>query len=420
MGGKGKVERHVVVIGGGVIGLTTAYALIKQGQKVTLVERMDDVGLVTSFANGGQLSYRYVSPLADAGVPMHVFKWIGKPRSPLNLKLRFSLDQWKWLFQFLLACNAKTNKINGAHILRLSLFSQKIVTQWRESGELGNFDWVKTGKLVIYRDLHDFNKAKAGINKEFQKALTAKESVELEPSLGFIENKLAGSIFSPGDETADCYKFCCVLLEALKKHPNFTLKTSTHIDHIITQKDRITGVETNSGSVTGDDYVICTGNSSKDILARIGISVPIYPLKGYSLTLPYPEKPHIVPAISLTDYSNKILYAKLGDRLRLACMVDIGYEDAGIRQSRINAIKEIARETFNEFTTIDKAEEWTGLRPSTPKGPPILGKSKYQNLWLNVGHGSLGFTLSAGSATVLSHLITHQSSPIDLNGLELE
>ncbi len=414
------MERHVVVIGGGVIGLTTAYALIKQGQKVTLVERMDDVGLVTSFANGGQLSYRYVSPLADAGVPMHVFKWIGKPRSPLNLKLRFSLDQWKWLFQFLLACNAKTNKINGAHILRLSLFSQKIVTQWRESGELGNFDWVKTGKLVIYRDLNDFNKAKAGINKEFQKALTAKESVELEPSLGFIENKLAGSIFSPGDETADCYKFCCVLLEALKKHPNFTLKTSTHIDHIITQKDRITGVETNSGSVTGDDYVICTGNSSKDILARIGISVPIYPLKGYSLTLPYPEKPHIVPAISLTDYSNKILYAKLGDRLRLACMVDIGYEDAGIRQSRINAIKEIARETFNEFTTIDKAEEWTGLRPSTPKGPPILGKSKYQNLWLNVGHGSLGFTLSAGSATVLSHLITHQSSPIDLNGLELE
>lgn len=414
------MERHVVVIGGGVIGLTTAYALIKQGQKVTLVERMDDVGLVTSFANGGQLSYRYVSPLADAGVPMHVFKWIGKPRSPLNLKLRFSLDQWKWLFQFLLACNAKTNKINGAHILRLSLFSQKIVTQWRESGELGNFDWVKTGKLVIYRDLNDFNKAKAGINKEFQKALTAKESVELEPSLGFIENKLAGSIFSPGDETADCYKFCCVLLEALKKHPNFTLKTSTHIDHVITQKDRITGVETNSGTVTGDDYVICTGNSSKDILARIGISVPIYPLKGYSLTLPYPEKPHIVPAISLTDYSNKILYAKLGDRLRLACMVDIGYEDAGIRQSRINAIKEIARETFNEFTTIDKAEEWTGLRPSTPKGPPILGKSKYQNLWLNVGHGSLGFTLSAGSATVLSHLITHQSSPIDLNGLELE
>ncbi|MBI0139907.1 D-amino acid dehydrogenase [Bartonella sp. W8125] len=414
------MERHVVVIGGGVIGLTTAYALIKQGQKVTLVERMDDVGLVTSFANGGQLSYRYVSPLADAGVPMHVFKWIGKPRSPLNLKLRFSLDQWKWLFQFLLACNAKTNKINGAHILRLSLFSQKIVTQWRESGELGNFDWVKTGKLVIYRDLNDFNKAKAGINKEFQKALTAKESVELEPSLGFIENKLAGSIFSPGDETADCYKFCCVLLEALKKHPNFTLKTSTHIDQIITQKDRITGVETNSGSVTGDDYVICTGNSSKDILAHIGISVPIYPLKGYSLTLPYPEKPHIVPAISLTDYSNKILYAKLGDRLRLACMVDIGYEDAGIRQSRINAIKEIARETFNEFTTIDKAEEWTGLRPSTPKGPPILGKSKYQNLWLNVGHGSLGFTLSAGSATVLSHLITHQSSPIDLNGLELE
>ena len=414
------MERHVVVIGGGVIGLTTAYALIKQGQKVTLVERMDDVGLVTSFANGGQLSYRYVSPLADAGVPMHVFKWIGKPRSPLNLKLRFSLDQWKWLFQFLLACNAKTNKINGDHILRLSLFSQKIVTQWRESGELGNFDWVKTGKLVIYRDLNDFNKAKAGINKEFQKALTAKESVELEPSLGFIENKLAGSIFSPGDETADCYKFCCVLLEALKKHPNFTLKTSTHIDHVITQKDRITGVETNSGTVTGDDYVICTGNSSKDILARIGISVPIYPLKGYSLTLPYPEKPHIVPAISLTDYSNKILYAKLGDRLRLACMVDIGYEDAGIRQSRINAIKEIARETFNEFTTIDKAEEWTGLRPSTPKGPPILGKSKYQNLWLNVGHGSLGFTLSAGSATVLSHLITHQSSPIDLNGLELE
>lgn len=414
------MERHVVVIGGGVIGLTTAYALIKKGQKVTLVERMDDVGLVTSFANGGQLSYRYVSPLADAGIPMHVFKWIGKPRSPLNLKLRFSFDQWKWLFQFLLACNTKTNKINGAHILRLSLFSQKVITQWRESGDIGNFDWVKTGKLVIYRDSNDFKKARTGIKEEFQKALSAKESVELEPSLRFLESKLAGAIFSPNDETADCYKFCCVLLEALKKNSNFTIKTSTDIKNIVTRKDRVTEIETQTGSIIGDDYVVCTGNSSKDILARIGISVPIYPLKGYSLTLPYPEKPHIVPAISLTDYSNKILYAKLGDRLRLACMVDIGYEDAGIRQSRINAIKEIARESFNEFTTMDSAEEWTGLRPSTPKGPPILGKSKYKNLWLNIGHGSLGFTLSAGSAAVVTHLLTNESSPIDLNGLELE
>lgn len=412
--------KSVIVIGGGVIGLSTAYALIEAGQKVTLIEQLDHVGMVTSFANGGQLSYRYVSPLADAGVPMHVFKWIGKPRSPLNLKLRFSLNQWSWLLRFLMACNRKTNKINGAHILRLSLFSQKVITYWRESGAIGNFFWEKTGKMVIHRNRQDFEKARQGIDKNFQKTLSASESVELEPSLQHLKKDLAGAIFSPGDETADCHAFCCVLLKALQKSPNFTLTASTKVETINAVNDRVSVVKTDKGLIEGDDYIVCTGNSSKDLLSHIGIKVPIYPLKGYSLTLSYPEKPNIVPAISLTDYANKILYAKLGDRLRLACMVDIGYENAGIRRSRIQAIKEIAKESFPELTTLDSAEEWTGLRPSTPKGPPILGRSKYNNLWLNVGHGSLGFTLSAGSAAVLSQLITRQSSPIDLSGLELE
>lgn len=414
------MEKHIIVIGGGVIGLSTAYALIEAGQKVTLIEQLDHVGMVTSFANGGQLSYRYVSPLADAGVPMHVFKWIGKPRSPLNLKLHFSLNQWSWLLQFLMACNRKTNKINGAHILRLSLFSQKVITNWRESGAIGDFFWTKTGKMVIHRNQHDFEKARQGIDKDFQQALSARESVELEPSLQHLEKDLAGAIFSPGDETADCHAFCCVLLEALQKSPKFTLTASTKVEAINAANDHVSGIKTDKGLVEGDDYVVCTGNSSKDLLAHIGISVPIYPLKGYSLTLSYPKKPNIVPAISLTDYANKILYAKLGNRLRLACMVDIGYENVGIRRSRIKAIKEIAKESFPELTTLDSAEEWTGLRPSTPKGPPILGRSKYKNLWLNVGHGSLGFTLSAGSAAVLSQLISDRSSPIDLGGLELE
>jgi D-amino-acid dehydrogenase len=409
------MKKHVVVIGGGVIGLSTAYALIQSGHKVTLLEANDQVGCQTSYANGGQLSYRYVAPLADAGVPIQALQWLGKVHSPLNFKLNFSPFQWSWLLQFLWACNHKDNVVNGNHILRLSLYSQSIMQKWRE--QLDDFCWVKSGKMVIHRDEKTFKKASANIDPTVQQVLNSAETVAIEPALKNIQSELAGSIFTPDDETADCYQFCMALYKALQRHADFECLYEHAVTGFLAENQKIKAVQTSQKRIDADDFVVAAGNGSTAIFDLAGISVPLYPLKGYSLTLPFPEQNHAVPSISVTDYANKIVYAKLGDRLRVAAMVDIGYQHIDIRQERMKALKQTVLKTFPDLGGMENAIEWSGLRPSTPKGPPILGRTKYSNLWSNVGQGSLGFTLAAGSAMVIAELISSAESPILLEGL---
>ncbi|GAA5098256.1 D-amino acid dehydrogenase [Wohlfahrtiimonas larvae] len=411
------MERTITIIGGGVIGISLAYALVKAGQKVTLIDQEDGVGKGASFANGAQLSYRYVSPLADKGVPLQGIQWLGQSDSPLNLRFRFSLEQWQWLMQFTLACNQKTNKINGSHILRLSLLSQSILQDWRENDNLDDFCWKKSGKMIIHRHQSDFDKAASKIDPDFQEVLNKDQIVEKEPSLKHAYADLKGAIYAPNDETADAYLYCVALLNKLKESELFTLMTNTKVT-AIHGSDAIHSITTTQGTIDVQELVIASGNGATKLLNPIDIKLPIYPLKGYSLTVPFPEDIGIVPNASVTDYGHKTVYAKLGNRLRIAAMVDIGY-DASIRQNRIDALKKTVKSTFPELQGVDEADVWAGMRPSTPKGPPILGKTRYNNLWLNVGHGSLGFTLAAGSAAVLSALICQKQSPIDLTGLSL-
>lgn len=412
------MEKSITIIGGGVIGLSLAYALIKDGQKVILLDQADGIGTGASYANGAQLSYRYVSPLADQGVILQGLKWLGQSDSPLNLRIKPSLTQWQWLWQFARACSRKTNQINGAHILRLSLLSQSVLTDWREQDTLDDFCWQRSGKMIIHRTQKDFDQAAAGIDPKFQSILTPDEIVQKEPSLAHIRDQLSGAIYAPNDETADAYLYCQALLNKLNASPKFTLHTQTRVEDIFQQKGMVTHIVTNHGSMSVDEVVVAAGNGARKLMTPLGIELPIYPLKGYSLTLPFPQESNCVPTTSVTDYGHKTVYAKLGDRLRIAAMVDIGY-DNGVRDNRIRALKNIVQQTFPNLYGVESADVWAGLRPSTPKGPPIIGQTHYHNLWLNVGHGSLGFTLAAGSAAVLSQLIGHKSSPIDLTGLTL-
>jgi len=411
------MKKRIVIIGGGVIGLSTAYVLIKNGHQVQLLERQAQTGQATSFANGGQLSYRYVAPLADRGVPFQGIKWIGKSDSPLNMRLKMSFNQWHWLLKFLLACNSKTNKVNGDRTLRLSLLSRQVMQEWIDQDNLADFHWRQSGKLIVHRNIYDLNKAAKGIHPQYQQSLNADECTDLEPSLKHIQSLLRGGIYSPGDETADCHKFCQALLEKLNASHNFTLTGNCDVLRLNKKGDRIHSVETSLGSITGDDYVVTAGNGSSKLLSGTGIRVPLCALKGYSLTLPYPKQPGIAPDISVTDYGNKIVYARLGEQLRVAAMVDIGYDGDELRPDRILALKKKVTSTFPELPGVNDAEAWAGMRPSTPAGPPQLGRAGYQNLWMNLGHGSLGFTLAAGSAVIMGALLSGEKPAIDLEGL---
>ena len=188
------MNKRIVIIGGGVVGLATAWELIKRGHHVQLLERNAEPGSATSFANGGQLSYRYVAPLADSGVPLQGIKWMGKADSPLNMRLKMSFQQWRWLLQFLRACNSQTNKMNGDHILRLSLLSRQVMQSWLDEDNLADFHWRRSGKLIIHRREYDFNKAAKGIDPQYQQALNADACLQLEPALRHISPSLQGGI----------------------------------------------------------------------------------------------------------------------------------------------------------------------------------------------------------------------------------
>ena len=410
---------RVAIIGGGVVGLTTAYALVKKGVEVELFEQRDAVAMETSFANGGQLSYRYVAPLADAGVPLQALGWMLKKDAPLRFQPRMNPDQWRWCLRFLLACRRSVNQSNGAHLLRLALYSQQILNDWRELDGLNDFAWRANGKLVIYRDSASFKKAAAGVNTgKPQRILNAQQCVEAEPALATLASQLQGGIFSPGDEVGDCHRFCQQLLQRLRSHANFTLHTGQTVNRLQLEHGKVQALSLTQGDVAVDHLVVAAGIGSAALLRPLGLKLPLYPLKGYSLTLPISDHT-TVPQTNVTDYDRKIVYARLDDQLRVAAMVDIGDWNTELDANRIASLRRQAQACFPHAGDYQTATAWAGLRPATPEGTPLIGRSGINNLWLNVGHGSLGFTLACGSAATLADLIDNEPAAISLAGLQL-
>ena len=406
--------QRVCIIGGGVIGLATAYALVRDGFDVSVIEAQPTLGSQTSFANGGQLSYRYVAPLADAGVPWQAMGWMLRGDSPLKLRPRMDPAQWRWLASFVAACRGSVNQRNGAHLLRLALLSQATLQQWREEDPLGNFEWRRNGKLVAFRNQANFDKARNNvIHSTFQQALTASECASLEP--GLQGSSFVGGIYTPDEEVGDCHAFCQQLLARLQASGRcqFLLgKTVTRIQH---NNGAVHAVEMGSEVLPVDQLVLAAGHNSP-ALNLPGLKLPLYPLKGYSLTLALSDLQK-APQVSITDYDRKIVYARIGEQLRIAAMVDIVGFDPSLDPKRLAQMRELAQSTFPDAGDYQHATEWAGMRPATPSGVPILGASGYRNLWLNLGHGALGFTLACGSGRLLSELIAHRKTSIDMQGL---
>ena len=422
MGRKGSAasqrERHtmrVCVLGGGVIGVTTAYALVRDGHEVTLVERHADVARETSHANGGQLSYSYVAPLADPSVLPKLPQWLFSRDAALRFVPRLDPHQWRWCAAFLRACTRARSRATTAELLGLGFLSQRLMHEVAERESLA-FDYVRNGKLVVYRDQESFALARRQAEYQaqlgcVQHVLEGAACVALEPALAHIGGEIAGGIHTPGEEAADCDQFTRGLACAAQRD-GVDLQIATEFSGLRTKGLRVLAAQTSKGDIEADAFVVCLGFQSQPMLAAMGVNVPVYPLKGYSLTLPNANAQG-APRISITDAHHKVVYAPLGERLRIAGMVDLTGMNPHADEERIALLTRQARETFPAAGNYEAIQTWTGMRPATPDSKPLIGATHFRNLWLNTGHGALGFTLALGSAQLLADLLAERELSLD-------
>ncbi|MGG1949188.1 D-amino acid dehydrogenase [Trinickia sp. NRRL B-1857] len=416
---------HVLVLGGGVTGLATAWYLAADGHQVTIVERNADFALESSYANGGQLSYSYVAPLAGPGVLSKLPWWLTQRHSPVRFRPRADINQWRWLLKFILACTHGQSELATRRLLKLSFLSRELMQDLLRQKPTLSFDHTNAGKLVVYRNAESFAAARNLV--QFQRALgceqqvlTPHECALTEPSLNKLAPKLAGGIFTPSEETADCYKFCVALAELLRaKNVRFLLGTEvTALRADATGRLPRVSAYANGRAIAADQVVLCAGTASADLLKPLGIRIPLYPLKGYSLTGRIHER-GAAPRVSVTDFDRKVVYARLGDRLRIAGMADVTGRDAKPDPARIESLRTEASQAFPEAVDYSCADAWCGLRPATPTSTPIIGAAGFANLWLNLGQGALGFTLALASGLLVSELVGGRTPSIPLDGFGL-
>lgn len=413
----------VLVLGAGVAGMSAAWCLAQDGHDVTVIERNHGVALETSYANGGQLSYSYVAPLAGPGVLPKLPPWLLRRDAPLRFTPEWDWRQWRWCLEFVLACTRAQSDLTTRRMLTLSFYSR--AQMQRAIADAGlTFNYAQNGKLIVHTDAASFESARQLMDYQQslgceQVALSPDECVKLEPALAHLRPRLKGGIHTPSEDAGDCYLFCRGLEDRLRAGGHATFLFNTEIHRILRLKDRVLGIETSQGVLEADAYVLALGTHSPALLAPLGIDVPIYPLKGYSLSLPV-KGDDSAPRISVTDFKRKVVYARLGNELRVAGMADLAGMDARIDESRVQTLVSQVRDTFPGCSDFSTLKPWCGLRPATPRGTPILGPTRYPNLLLNVGHGALGFTLAMGCGRVIADFVAKRTPEIALDGFLLD
>jgi D-amino-acid dehydrogenase len=409
-----------LILGGGLLGVSTAYFLARAGHDVIVVERKSGAGMDTSFANGGQLSAGQSIPWANPHAPFLLGKWLGRSNAPLVFHpLKADAALWRWGISFLRNCLPGRTRANAEKILRLALYSRDMMAEIvNETGI--EFDHNRGGILQIFRDKRSLERAKR--DGEWLSALgcrlepkTTDECVAIDDALDGDQARFAGGLFSPDDSCGDAHLFATRLAEVCARM-GVRFLYDTEIIRLSTMADRITGVMTNRGMVTANAYVLALGSYSTTMLAPLGMKIPVYPAKGYSVTLPVGNE-HRAPRISITDDAVKLVYSRLGQRLRIAGTAEFAGYNTALTPGRAEGILATARELFPNAGDFERAEFWTGLRPLTPDGAPIIGKTPFRNLTLNTGHGTLGWTLAAGSGRVTADLVCGQTPGVEIGGL---
>jgi D-amino-acid dehydrogenase len=411
---------RVLVLGAGVVGVTAAWYLAQDGHEVTVLDRHPGAALETSFANGGQISASYAEPWANPEAPAKIVQWLGKEDAPLLFRLRLDPQQWRWGLQFLLECLPSRTRRNTIQCLNLALYSRDCLKELRAQTGIA-YDHLERGILSFYTDAKEFRHGveAAALMRQFgcdRDVKTVDECVAIEPALASCRDKLAGGIFTVSDESGDAQRFTQELARMAQSR-GVRFRWNMAVERLVADGDGVREVrclneEHRKEILTADAYVVALGSYSPFLLRPLGVPCLIYPAKGYSATIAIGAH-RGAPTVSLTDLAWKIVFTRLGDRLRVAGTAELSGYGKDLNLVRCEALVKRTFELFPEAGEPESAQFWTGLRPATPSNVPLVGRTRHRNLFLDTGHGTLGWTMACGSGRALADLMAGRKPGVE-------
>ena len=408
---------HVLVLGSGVIGTTVAYYAARDGHEVTVLDRQPAPGLETSFANAGEVSPGYSAPWAAPGVPLKAIKWLLMRHRPLVIKPTLDPAMWRWALAMLRNCTTARYHTNKARMLRLAEYSRDCLKELRAQTGIA-YDHRTLGTLQLFRSQKQLD----GLGEDVAvleafgvpyEVLDREAILAHEPALARVKHKFVGALRLPGDETGDCFAFTESVAK-LAEQRGTRFRFGLNIVGIDKAGDRITGVRTDFGTVTADKYVVALGSYSPKLLSLIGIDLPVYPVKGFSITVPITD-PSRAPESTVMDETHKVAVTRLGNRIRVGGTAQLSGYDLTLSPARRATLEHVVTDLFPGSGDVRKATFWTGLRPMTPDGTPIVGSTRYPNLYISTGHGTLGWTMGCGSGRAIAEIVSGHKPEINLN-----
>nr|WP_202557213.1 D-amino acid dehydrogenase [Bradyrhizobium japonicum] len=411
-----------MILGSGVIGVTSAYYLARAGHEVTVVDRQPEPALETSFANAGEVSPGYSSPWPAAGVPVKAIKWLLMKHGPLVIRPKLDPVMWVWLSKMLRNCTSARYAVNKSRMIPIAEYSRDCLRDLRR--DIGiQYDERSQGTLQLFRHQAqlDGTGEDIAVLKQYGvpfEVLSREGCIGVEPALAAVKEKFAGGLRLPQDETGDCHMFT----QALAKHAEalgVRFMFNTDIARIVADGARVSGVVTSAGTLQADAYVLALGSWSSRLVAPLGISLPVYPVKGYSITVPIKDASG-APESTVMDESYKVAITRLGNRIRVGGTAEISGYSSQLYDARRATLDHSLTDLFPRGGDLSKATFWSGLRPMTPDGPPVIGPTQYGNLHLNTGHGTLGWTMSCGSGRVLADMLSGKKPEVDVSALTVD
>lgn len=406
---------RIAVLGSGIIGTATAWWLHQAGHEVVVIDRQQQAGMETSRANGGQISVSYAEPWANPQLPRRLLKWMLRDDAPLSIQLKLDPRQWAWLARFLTECAPSRVTRNTAALVAMAEYSRRTLQQMRR--ELGiTYDERERGILNFYRSTEEFENSQkmAEIMRDHgvdRRIVSADEVISIEPALAPIRPLIVGGDYTPEDESGDAFAFTQALAR-LAEASGVEFRYGWHLSRFVSAGGKVHAAEmiTPEGayeSLRADAYVVALGAHSPQFVTPLGVPCPVYPAKGYSATFAIRD-PEAAPEVSLTDSEHRYVYSRLGNRLRMAGTLELGGYSRALNTARCEQMLRLARELFPTALDFDNVHYWSGLRPATPSNVPLIGQTRISNLYLNTGHGTLGWTMSVGSGRALADLISGQ------------